>query len=117
MIPTGVSEDIYVQFTPASQGNTEVDLMAAYRYYYDTIRIHCEGEKILIPIHAFPVINGDDMEQIPKMIDLGVGCTLGQTYTRSLIINSTSPVTFQYEITLVKPHPDIVILSPLTGDI
>jgi hypothetical protein len=49
MVPTGVSEDIYVQFTPAiEQGE---------KYYYDSIRIHCEGDKILIPIHAVPVIN------------------------------------------------------------
>ena len=48
MIPTGVAEDIYIQFTPA------VD---EYKYYYDSVRIHCDGDKILIPIHAFPVIN------------------------------------------------------------
>ena len=45
--------------------------MAAYKYYYDTIRIHCEGDKILIPIHAFPVINMMFPEQIPKIIDMG----------------------------------------------
>jgi hypothetical protein len=50
MVPTGVSEDIYVQFTPTNQNENEP--LAAYRYYYDTIRIHCEGDKILIPIHA-----------------------------------------------------------------
>lgn len=59
MVPTGVSEDIYVQFTPTSQPD---DTMAAYKYYYDTIRIHCEGDKILIPIHAYPVINSEYMD-------------------------------------------------------
>jgi hypothetical protein len=76
MVPTGVSEDIYVQFTPASASNNQLDTLAAYKYYYDTIRIHCEGDKILIPIHAYPVINADCMDQIPKMIDLGSLCTL-----------------------------------------
>jgi hypothetical protein len=57
MIPTGVSEDIYVMFTPTALNS--YDPQSAYKYYYDTIRIHCEGDKILIPIHAFPVINND----------------------------------------------------------
>ena len=48
MIPTGVAEEIYIQFTPA---------LNEYKYYYDSVRIHCEGDQILIPIHAFPVIN------------------------------------------------------------
>ena len=47
MVPPGISEDIFVQFTPGSE----------YKYFYDSIRIHCEGDKILIPIHAYPVIN------------------------------------------------------------
>lgn len=66
MIPSGVSEDIYVLFTPNDE----------YKYFYDCIRIHCEGEKIpkrthdgniiLIPIHAFPVINTKKDLLIPK---------------------------------------------------
>ncbi len=69
MIPTGVAEDIYIQFTPTS--TSSLDSMAAYKYYYDTIRRHCEGDKILIPIHAFPVINSSFPDQIPKLIDMG----------------------------------------------
>ena len=54
MIPSGISEDIYVQFTPNDE----------FKYFYDSIRIHCEGDKILIPIHAFPVINSKKDELI-----------------------------------------------------
>ena len=73
MIPTGVAEEIYIQFTPA------VD---EYKYYYDSVRIHCDGDKILIPIHAFPVINSQKDELFPKFIDMGKGCTIGQSYMK-----------------------------------
>lgn len=49
ILPTGVSEDIYDQFTPTGS--------QPYKYCYDSIRIHSDGVKKLIPIHAFPVIN------------------------------------------------------------
>ena len=71
MIPTGCSEDIYIQFTPAADG---------YKYYYDSVRIHCDGDKILIPIHAFPVINSTQDELFPSFIDMGRGCLIGQSY-------------------------------------
>lgn len=74
MLPTGVSEDIYVQFTPTGD--------QPYKYYYDTIRIHCEGDKILIPIHAFPVVNNKLGNQIPKVIDLGRNLRLGSCYSK-----------------------------------
>lgn len=107
MLPTGVAEDIYVQFTPAAD---------QYKYYYDAIRIHCEGDKILIPIHAFPVINSKQDELFPSMIDMGRGCALGHTYHKQLQVDSNCPVNFEYKITVTKPHPDITIM-PLTGDI
>jgi len=34
-----------------------------------------------------------------------------------MMIESRTPVNFEYEITVTKPHPDIQILSPLGGDI
>ena len=51
------------------------------------------------------------------MIDLGSACTLGQTYKKSLMIESRTPVSFEYDITVTKPHPDIQILSELQGEI
>ena len=68
MLPTGVAEEIYVQFTPP------VD---QYKYYYDSLRIHCEGDKILIPMHAYPVINSKADKILPSVVDMGVGCRLG----------------------------------------
>lgn len=97
MVPSGIAEEIYVQFTPNEE----------YKYYYDSIRIHCEGDKILIPIHAFPVINSKKDDLIPKIIDIGQGLKMGETYKKVIIknlfifcqminIESNCPVNFEY---------------------
>ena len=92
MLPTGVAEDIYVQFTPAPD---------QYTYYYDSVRIHCEGDKMLVPIHAFPVINSKQSELFPAQIDMGIGCILGKTYTKQLQIESNCPISFEYTIEVI----------------
>ena len=106
MVPSGISEDIYVQFTPGNE----------FKYFYDSIRIHCEGDKILIPIHAYPVINTKKDELLPKRIDLG-RIPIGETITKELTIDSTCPVNFEYEFREIKPHPDIRMITPACGDI
>mmetsp|Transcript_19689 Transcript_19689/g.14428 ORF Transcript_19689/g.14428 Transcript_19689/m.14428 type:complete len:158 (+) Transcript_19689:182-655(+) len=106
MVPAGISEDIYVQFTPNDD----------YKYYYDSIRIHCEGDKIVIPMHAFPVINSRKEELVPKVVDLGKNLQVGETYTKTIELESNCPVNFEYDIKVSKPHPDIFI-TPLQGDI
>lgn len=67
----GVSEEIYVSFTPTE-----------YRYYQDTIKIHCEGESLKIPVHAYPVINKKVpiVDQVPRIVCFGKSCQIGQTY-------------------------------------
>ena len=92
MLPTGVAEDIYVQFTPAPD---------QYTYYYDSVRIHCENDKLLVPIHAFPVINSKQQELFPKMVDLGTGCIVGNSYAKQLQIESNCPVSFEFTIEVV----------------
>lgn len=110
MIPSGIAEEIYIQFTPNEE----------YKYYYDAIRIHCEGDKILIPIHAFPVVNSKKDEIFPTYVDMGKHLKVGETYTQvktsfkfnfiqSISIESNCPVNFAYDIEILKPHPDIKI--------
>lgn len=106
MVPPGISEDIYVQFTPNDE----------YKYFYDSIRIHCEGDKILIPIHAYPVINSKKDNLLPPQIDMGSGCKVGMSYEKIVEIESNCPVSFEYEIRDIKPHPDIKV-TPISGDI
>lgn len=48
---------------------------------------------------------------------MGQMCKLGMEYEKSIQIKSNTPVTFEYEITVVKAHPEITIESPLRGDI
>ena len=110
MIPSGIAEEIYIQFTPNEE----------YKYYYDAIRIHCEGDKILIPNHAFPVVNSKKDEIFPTYVDMGKHLKVGETYTQvktsfkfnfiqSISIESNCPVNFAYDIEILKPHPDIKI--------
>jgi hypothetical protein len=106
MIPSGISEDIYVQFTPNDE----------HKYFYDSIRIHCEGDKILIPIHAYPVINSKKESLLPKTINMGSACKVGNSYSKTISIQSNCPVDFEYDIKEIKAHPDIRI-SPISGDI
>jgi len=106
MVPSGIAEDIYVQFTPNDE----------YKYFYDAIRIHCDGDKILIPIHAFPVINSKKDVLFPTYLDMGKHLRVGETYTEVVTIESNCPVNFSYDIEVVKAHPDIEV-EPLHGDI
>lgn len=41
---------------------------------------------------------------------------IGEVYKKKLLIESNSPVSFEYQIEWVKDHPDISI-TPLSGDI
>lgn len=51
------------------------------RYFYDTIRINTETENILVPIHAYPVLDRDNLRNIfPRLIDFGT-ILIGETST------------------------------------
>jgi hypothetical protein len=64
------------------------------RYYYDCVRIHNEDENLLVPIHAYPVMN----EVIfPKNIDFGK-CGVRRRHTRRISLQCKVPIAFEYEL-------------------
>lgn len=94
ILAPGMAEVIDIKFVPTT-----------WKYYYDCIRIHCDLENLLIPIHAYPVVND---VIFPKLIEFGE-CRLGQTYTKKIPIRCNVPIEFEYELTMVNSHPDISV--------
>ncbi|KAG2494686.1 hypothetical protein HYH03_007202 [Edaphochlamys debaryana] len=90
LLAPGMSEEIEVEFAPQQ-----------YRYYYDCVRVHCEEENLLVPIHAYPVAN----EAIfPTRIDFGK-VAVGQEVTRTHKLECKIPVDFEFEIVETRPNP------------
>nr|ADD85929.2 FAP221 [Chlamydomonas reinhardtii]7SQC_M0 Chain M0, FAP221 [Chlamydomonas reinhardtii]7SQC_M1 Chain M1, FAP221 [Chlamydomonas reinhardtii] len=90
LLAPGMTEEVAVEFCPTQ-----------YRYYYDCVRVHCEEENLLIPLHAYPVANE---ALFPTRVDFG-RVALGQEVVRSHTLECKVPVDFEYEIVEVKPNP------------
>ncbi|KAM9334117.1 cilia- and flagella-associated protein 221 [Symphorus nematophorus] len=82
-----------------------------WRYFYDCIRVHCKGEEnLLIPVHAYPVI--DDLH-IPPRIDLSA-VPLGQSVRHAIPLRSSCPIDFEFQVYVIQPH-EAFSVHPLTG--
>ncbi|MEQ2220562.1 hypothetical protein ILYODFUR_006694 [Ilyodon furcidens] len=82
-----------------------------WRYFYDCIRVHCKGEEnLLIPVHAYPVI--DDLH-IPPHIDLAA-VPLGQSVHRAIPLRCSCPIDFEFQVYVIQPH-EAFSVHPLTG--
>ncbi|XP_056286795.1 cilia- and flagella-associated protein 221 isoform X2 [Pseudoliparis swirei] len=82
-----------------------------WRYFYDCIRVHCKGEEnLLIPVHAYPVI--DDLH-IPPRIDLSV-VPLGQSVHHAIPLRCSCPIDFEFQVYVIQPH-EAFSIHPLTG--
>ncbi|XP_038573991.1 cilia- and flagella-associated protein 221 [Micropterus salmoides] len=82
-----------------------------WRYFYDCVRVHCKGEEnLLIPVHAYPVI--DDLH-IPPHIDLS-SVPLGQSVCRAIPLRCSCPIDFEFQVYVIEPH-EAFSIHPLTG--
>jgi hypothetical protein len=52
-----MSQQITIKFTASE-----------YKYHYDSIRIHTEGQDLLIPLHGYPLLN---KVEFPTQISFG----------------------------------------------
>ena len=96
-IAPGLSETIYLFFTPGE-----------YKYYTDNICINCPGNKIIIPIHAYPKMNIFAKEYIPKLIDFG-NITIDTSSSKEISVKNIIDQNFKYKITPINDCKEIKI--------
>lgn len=107
LIPCGLAETIIVQFFPQK-----------YQYYYDFLQVNGEeNEKLLIPIHAYPVMN---IYKYPKYIPRFINfdpVLLNHSDTKTVSFkNLIETSSFEFEFVPVKTSPEIII-QPFYGEI
>ncbi|XP_077978067.1 cilia- and flagella-associated protein 221-like [Glandiceps talaboti] len=96
----GMTMDIVVEFVPDE-----------WRYYYDCIRVHCkEDENLLIPIHAYPVMNTADFPEIVHFPPTPVS----HTSSKVIPLRCNAPIDFEFQLTYLQPHPAFTV-HPLSG--
>lgn len=101
-VAPGLSETIHIDFTAD-----------AWRYYTDALRVYCDDEGLLVPIHAYPVLQRGGLT-VPRRLDFGELET-GARAIKSLEIKCEVPVAFEYRARLLRPNAQFNLLSPLEG--
>ncbi|KAJ7384106.1 hypothetical protein OS493_023430 [Desmophyllum pertusum] len=96
----GMFVEVVVEFMPDE-----------WRYYYDCIRIHTKAEEnLIIPIHAYPVMNTDGF---PREVHFP-SVPLGEEITQMIPLKCGIPVDFEFTLSYVQLHPAFTV-EPMSG--
>ena len=78
-------------------------------YVCTRLLTHCvydaQGENLLIPIHAYPMMN---QTKFPRRISFGK-CAVGETCTKRVSLTCNVPIDFEYEITMLEASAAFVV--------
>ena len=100
----GMSQQVTVVFTPRK-----------YKMYESLIRLESEKGEIVVPIKAFPKLNKNKKELLPRTICFG-WCEIGDYRQKFFRLESEIDIFYPFEIVLYNSVEGISV-SPMLGKI